>query len=329
MIELAGQHRAETFRALASETRMRILDLLGTRDANIAEIGSALGLAQPTVTRHMQVLEQVGLVVCEYMPGAQGMQKRCRLGADRLMVSLGATRAPSDCVEEVSMPVGLFTCAEPSPTCGLASAERIIGFLDEPQSFLHPDRASARLLWMADGFVEYRFPNTLPSTMRVERLELAAELCSECPDYDNDYPSDITVWINGVEIGSWTSPGDLGGKRGRLNPAWWSDHMTQYGMMKMWSVDSRGSYVDGFSASGTTITDIGIEPHGPIAVRLGVKPDARDAGGLNLFGRGFGNYDQDPTIRLHYVPRNDSPRRNGTTAGTWLAAGAEEGGLRP
>ncbi len=310
VLELQMQDGAVTFRALASDTRLRILELLGSGDMNINEIGAALGLAQPTVTKHMQVLEQVGLAVCEYMPGAQGMQKRCRLAADKVLVSLARARMPDDCIEEVPMPVGLYTCASPKPTCGLANAERIIGFLDQPQSFYDPERASARLIWMADGYAEYTFPNTLPSSMRVVRLEFAAEVCSECPDYNHDYPSDITLWINGVEIGTWTSPGDLGGKRGRLNPTWWSDHMTQFGMMKVWSADGGGSYVDGLAAGDATIGDIGIEPHGPIAVRIGIKPGALNAGGFNLFGRGFGNYDQDPTIRLHYVPRNNAHRRN-------------------
>jgi predicted transcriptional regulator len=168
---------------------------------------------------------------------------------------------------------------------------------------------------MQGGFVEYVFPDTLPTSLEVVRFEFIAEVCSECPDYDNDYPSDITVSVNGVEIGTWTSPGDFGGRRGRLNPPWWSDHMTQHGMMKVWSVDRDGAYVDGLAVAGPVIGDLGLEPHGPISVRIGVKPDAQHAGGLNLFGRGFGNYDQDPTVRLHYVPRNNAPRR-----------GAEEGG---
>jgi predicted transcriptional regulator len=37
-------------------------------------------------------------------------------------------------------------------------------------------------------------------------------------------------------------------------------------------------------------------------VRLGVKPDALHVGGLNLFGRSFGNYPQDLTLRLEYMP---------------------------
>jgi predicted transcriptional regulator len=38
----------------------------------------------------------------------------------------------------------------------------------------------------------------------------------------------------------------------------------------------------------------------PVTVRIGVKPDAEHAGGFNLFGRSFGNYEQDLTLRLYY-----------------------------
>jgi len=327
VLQLSAGSSAETFRALASQTRLRILELLTHGDRNINEIGTELGLSQPTVTKHMQVLEQVGLVSAEYMPGVQGMQKRCRLGIERLTVLLDAHHAPEDCAEEVAMPVGLFTRADPTPTCGLVNSERVIGFLDEPQSFFHPDRGQARLLWMQDGFVEYVFPNTLPSSMEVRRLEFAAEVCSESPDYCNDWPSDITVWINGVEIGTWTSPGDFGGKRGRLNPPWWSDHMTQYGMLKVWSVDQTGSYIDGLASGAATLRDIGVAPRVPVTLRLGVKPEARHAGGFNLFGRGFGNYDQDPTMRLHYVARNGAADR-GNGVGAAPSRGAGKGGDR-
>jgi len=315
VMELNAGTDVETFRALASETRLRILSLLAQGDRNIAEIGSALGLSQPTVTRHMQILEQVGLVASEYMPGAQGMQKRCRIAVDRVLVSLNGMRQSEDCVEDISMPVGLYTVACPLPTCGLVSSERVIGFLDEPQSFYHPERGTARLIWMQGGFVEYVFPNTLPTSVEIVRLEFVAEVCSECPNYSNDFPSDITVWVNGREIGTWTSPGDFGGKRGRLNPPWWADHMTQYGMMKVWSVDRKGCCVDGLSVPGPVIAELGLEPHAPITLRIGVKPDARHQGGFNLFGRGFGNYDQDPTLRLHYVSHISAPRKD-----------AEEGG---
>lgn len=303
ILEVHGSQSVELFKALASETRVRILELLAQSEMNINELAQALNTSQPTVTKHTQLLEQIGLIHTEYKPGVQGMQKRCRLAYDRFIISFEPTEPVQNRVEEIEMPVGLYTLVHPTPTCGLANKERIIGFLDDPQSFFDPERATAQLLWMAEGFVEYVFPCTLGADVEIRRLELLMEVCSEAPNYDNDYPSDITVWINGVEVGTWTSPGDLGGRRGRLNPPWWNDYMTQYGMLKIWSVDAEGSYVDGTPVSDTTIADLMLVPHQPIMVRIGVKPDAEHIGGFNLFGRGFGNYEQDLVLRLHYTTR--------------------------
>lgn len=308
ILEVHGADSAELFKALASETRVRILEILAQGERNINELGQALGISQPAVTKHTQILEQIGLIQTEYRPGVQGMQKRCRLAYDRFIISFEPTSPPDDRVEEIAMPVGLYTLVNPTPTCGLANRERIIGFLDDPQSFFEPDRATAQLLWMAEGFVEYVFPCTLGAGTEIRRLELLMEICSEAPNYNNDYPSDITLWINGVEIGTWTSPGDFGGRRGRLNPPWWNDYMTQYGMLKIWSVDAEGSYVDGAPVSDVTIADLMLAPHYPIIVRIGVKPDAEQVGGFNLFGKGFGNYEQDLVLRLHYVTRGRDSR---------------------
>jgi predicted transcriptional regulator len=41
-----------------------------------------------------------------------------------------------------------------------------------------------------------------------------------------------------------------------------------------------------------------LSAHHSIRVRIEVKPDARHPGGVNIFGRGFGNYDQDIVLRL-------------------------------
>ena len=300
-----GAGGVETFRALASEPRLAILALLAESPRNVAEIGASIGLAQPTVTKHVQILERAGLLTSEYLPGAQGMQKRCRLAHDRLLVSLEAPSAQAERVLEVSMPIGLYTTAHAQATCGLASPERIVGWLDDPQTFFVPERGSAEILWTADGFVEYVFPCGLPASREITRLEFMAELCSEAPHVARDWPSDITLWIDGTEVGTWTSPGDLGlndaeGRRGRLNPDWWPEQMTQHGVLKIWSVDEGGSYVDGNPACAVAISDLRLRPGQPITVRLGIRPDAEHRGGFNLFGRGFGDYQQDLLLRLHY-----------------------------
>lgn len=309
ILEVRGDQGADVFRALANESRLAILQLLAGGDRNINELGQALGLSQPTITKHVQQLELAGLLVSEYRPGVQGMQKRCRLRHDRLLVTFDAPPQTEHRVEETSMPIGLYTLAHPAGRCGLANRTKIIGFLDKPQSYFDPERASAQILWMEDGFVEYTFPNDLPTSMEVIRLELLMEICSEAPDFNLDWPSDLTVWINGVEVGTWTSPGDFGGKRGVLNPDWWIDHMTQYGLLKVWSVDPNGSFVDGNPISDVRLDRLLVMPQSPLTVRIGVKPDAEHRGGFNLFGSGFGNYAQDLLLRLTYASKNLATRR--------------------
>jgi predicted transcriptional regulator len=314
IVEVRNEQAVEICRALSHEGRFAILKLLAEGEKNINELGTALGASQPTVTKHIQQLEQVGLVESEYMPGAQGMQKRCRLKHNRLIIDLAPDIVTDDRLDEVSMPIGLYTLVSPGGTCGLANRTKFIGFLDKAQSFYDPERATAEILWMANGFVEYAFPNDLPTTMEVDRLEVVMEVCSEAPDHNPDWPSDLTLWINGVELGTWTCPGDFGGKRGLLTPTWWVEHMTQFGLLKIWSVDREGSYVDGSRISDVTLSRLLVIPQQPLTIRLGVRPDAEHQGGFNLFGRGFGNYAQDIVLRLHYSPKKNSERRTDPVA---------------
>lgn len=90
---------------------------------------------------------------------------------------------------------------------------------------------------LCKGFLEYRFPLEIPPGAEIQQIEFTMERCSEAPHYDNEWPSDITLWVNDTEIGTWTSPGDMGGRRGKLNPPWWNDEGTQFGALKTWGVD--------------------------------------------------------------------------------------------
>ena len=55
--EISASESVAIFRALASELRARIIVLLAERDLNINELSAALGLAQPSVTKHVRILE--------------------------------------------------------------------------------------------------------------------------------------------------------------------------------------------------------------------------------------------------------------------------------
>ncbi|HEY0866953.1 MAG TPA: ArsR family transcriptional regulator [Fimbriimonas sp.] len=299
--ELAATESVAIFRALASESRAKIIELLAERDMNINELSHALRLTQPRVTKHVQILEEAGLVASDYLAGPQGMQKRCRRTHDRILVEMSGVDQRKDHVAEIEVPIGMYTDVQAVPTCGLANRERFIGHLDNPVSFFLPERAQAEIIWSSGGYVEYVFTNSLPLQAKITEVDLAMEISSEAPGYDPEFPSDVTVWLNGLEIGTWRSPGDPGGTRGRLNPQWWWDNLNQSGYLKVFQVDRTGTSVDGMKLSSVGIDDLGIIPWSATRVRIGVKPDAPNQGGFTLYGKGFGNYEQDLILRLRYV----------------------------
>jgi DNA-binding transcriptional ArsR family regulator len=53
---------SDTFNAVAEPRRREILEYLGPEERAVGEIADALGLAQPSVSKHLQVLLNVGLV---------------------------------------------------------------------------------------------------------------------------------------------------------------------------------------------------------------------------------------------------------------------------
>lgn len=60
-VKQAGQ-LAGVYRALADETRLRILALLGGGEVCVCHLQSSLRLPQPTISRHLAYLRKSGLV---------------------------------------------------------------------------------------------------------------------------------------------------------------------------------------------------------------------------------------------------------------------------
>jgi predicted transcriptional regulator len=200
---------------------------------------------------------------------------------------------------EVAMPLGLYTGCSVSAPCGLCSSEGVIGLLDVPDFFLDPARMQASLIWFSRGYVEYKFPNNAKLIKAgVNTLEFSMEMSSEVPGTNANWPSDISLWVNGVKIGTWTSPGDYGDKRGTFTPRWWKLKGSQYGRLTTWQVSRRGTYVDGEKLSSVNLEQLDLPSHHSIRLRIGIDEGARNPGGVNIFGRQFGNHDQDILMRL-------------------------------
>lgn len=298
--ELIGQ-------ALSSKQRIKLLALVTKQAMNVNEIANALGLRHPTVSVHIKALEEAGLITSGRFSTGKGSEKRCWATYQRLSIdSVGDQPIAEEHTREISMPIGLFTNIHAEPNCGLSSETSIIGTQDTTQSFLLPERVGAQIMWFTHGWVEYTFPCELSPMNELTAIEFSAEICSEVKDYNNDYPSDITLWINGIEVGTWTSPGDLGGRRGRLTPHWWPKQYTQFGMLSTWRIDASGCHVNGLKVLDTTLADLDVQPGQRLPLRIGVKPDAVHPGGLNLFGSRFGDYPQDLILRYHYLLKHSA-----------------------
>jgi predicted transcriptional regulator len=294
------QEDMAVIRGLASPVRAQILKILQGGPLNVNEIAARLGLPQSTVSTNVQILEEAGLIATEAQKARKGSQKICRSTFEEVLIRFKEPSAQvSEKTIEVSMPLGLYTGFEVTAPCGICSTEGVIGLLDVPDTFLDPDRMKAGLLWLTRGHVEYQFPNNSKLTRgEVEAIEISLELSSEVPGTSADWPSDITLTLNGKPVGTWTSPGDFGDKRGVYTPHWWKLKGSQYGKLKTWRTSAEGTFVDGVRISPVTLDDLDLTSHHSIRVRIGVEESAHRPGGMNIFGRGFGNYDQDIVLRL-------------------------------
>lgn len=287
-------------RALSANTRIEILQLLCNGDMNINEIAEALSIPQSSAAAHVKVLEETNLIKTTLQPGIRGSMKLCSKSMNGIDIDLSSNRIGRERTEIIQMPIGNYVDYKVEPTCGIVSEKGPIGDEDEPRCFYHPERYKAKLLWFGKGYVEYRFPNNLLKHVKETRIDLSMEICSEDHEYNFDYPSDITVWMNEIDAGTYTCPSDFGGRRGKLNPEWWPDKNTQYGVLKTWSFTDEGTFIDGTLVSSTKLPEYQLGAREYISIRIGIKEDAKHVGGINLFGDCFGDYSQHLKMVIYY-----------------------------
>lgn len=287
------------YEALASEVRLRIIELLDERPRHIKELAAELYLSSAIVSSHVNKLQEAGLVSGKMCRVDGATYKMCSLSANYLQIRLSRAQQAAQKVVEFSVPIGHYTDFEAHPTCGLATREKMIGYYDDPRYFADPRRMDAGILWFSKGFVEYRLPNYLAADQIVQEIEISMEIGSEAPRISEKWPSDIGFTLNGVELGSWTSPGDFGETRGRFTPGWWHTDVNQYGTLKVLRIRKTGTFMDGQQMSAISLDDVDWHRE-QWSFRMTAEPAGRRRGGLTVFGRGFGNYDQDLNIRVYY-----------------------------
>ncbi|OBZ13664.1 MULTISPECIES: transcriptional regulator [Bacillales] len=298
-IDISDTH-LPIYEALASDVRLRIIQLLALQEMNIKDLAQALELSSPIMTMHVKKLEKAGLISSEMVSSSGGTKKMCKLITDSIEIDFPSKSRPAlRTYHESIVSVGHYTDFEVEPTCGLATTVKVIGMFDEPRFFLDAERTNAKILWFSSGFIEYKIANFLLKSEKPTELEISFEISSEAPFANENWPSDISFYINGTKIGLWTSPGDFGGKRGKYTPDWWWDEINQYGLLKVLKITPNGTFIDGQQISDVTLDDVDIL-NKQWKFRIAVEEDAENVGGVTLFGAGFGNYNQDIVFKLYY-----------------------------
>ena len=292
----------DIFKALGSEVRIEIIKILMENNGiNMNELAARLNITNGALTSHIKKLDDCGLIKVSNESTGHGNQKKCSFYLDKILIDVNAHEEIAN-TYQTDLKVGHYSDYNVYPTCGLASGAAIIGEVDDVRYFSHPNRYDADILWFTRGYVEYVLPNFIPFGQKIDQITISFEIGSEAPGSNDVWPSDISFFMNGEKIALWTSPGDFGSMRGLFTPDWWEPNWNQYGLLKILVINKKGTFIDGLQFSDVSIRNFNFDYHSSIKFRMAVEDNAAHVGGLCIYGKSFGNYRQDISVRINYSP---------------------------
>ena len=288
------------FKALSKKKRRDILNLLAKKGPlSIQNIAFQLDLPISTVSEDVAMLLRTGLVSILKKDKDQGNSKIITRQYEGINIDLVDKHIPRPIENEIiNIPIGSYSSFSIHKLCGILGEEGYIGARDDKNCFYESERFKAQLIWFDYGYLEYKIPFKSEAS-RIESISFTLEVCSEAPGYNENWPSDIFFKINEKEVGYFTSPGDFGERKGKYTPKWWNDS-TSYGILKTIMINHEGSYIDGKKVSDVKLHDLNLDDEKILSFSLGVKEDAKNRGGINIFGERFGDYDQNITLVISH-----------------------------
>ncbi len=290
---------------LSNETRVNILRALQSPPfaMTFPELHRKLKVPNSTLLFHLCKLEECGIVCVRYKSSSAGTTRiiqRVLRTAEIVFFKRSEEETAKRYVSDVQAArVGWYSNYA-NGTALFFVADKMIHNNNYGLTF-SPEHFNAELVYAANGVVTYDFSNAVARDHTIKYLELSLEICSEAPYYDNNYLSDITFWINGVELCCYTCKGDYGDRRGNLNPDWWPSSITQYGELLTIIVNEKGVFVNGIGYNHkVNISHLKLSETEKITLKFGNKDTAEHIGGFNVFGSTFGDYPQDIVLKLFY-----------------------------
>ena len=296
-----NQDNLPFFQALSSEMRIKIIELLQQENLSIQDISQRLDISSAMVTKHITILEENNIVESTFEKGIRGRLKICELIKNDVTLIFNANKEHfRENIVKKQIPVGSFYDFNVSAPCGLATAENLIGYADDPRVFYFQDKGDIELIWFTTGELFYHIPIYDVDIKSLKQLEISLEICSEHPGYNMHYPSDIFFNINNLELGKYTSPGDFGNRKGVLTPSWW-DLGSEFGRLVSIRIDHTGTFIDEKKVSDIRMENIISSEKSLNVLDFSIAVGKGEFnGGVNLFGKQFGDFAQDIEVIFSY-----------------------------
>ena len=288
--------------ALASPIRVNIMHQLINQDLSIYELAKLNHVSVSSIIFHLKILEDAKLIIITTSSGTKEKKIVNRYGQiQSLSIELSLTENIKQDLEKATqtVPVGAYVDADMGDESGIVFNGKIVP-IHNNAPYRH-DRFEAVSLFLNSGYVEYSFNNDQFRNKEVSNLTITLEICSEAPYYNNEFKSDITFYINGIEILTYTSIGDYGGRKGRYTQQFTSNNFSEFGKLEVITVNAKGVYIgEKLVNEHITLDDLKINKGNCVKFKVESKKDAKNQGGFNIFCRGSGDYNQDIEMQVTY-----------------------------
>ena len=299
-LDLSDDEQLEKIgKAISDKVRRKIIKMSTEGSYSVMEISKKLNMPISTVSFHLKILKEAGFIQLLPNPVKRGNEKIISQYISLVQLDFRMFHKQKTNLKTLNIPLGSYSDFQIEAPCAIADSTGLLIGWDKPEAFYSTKRLNAQLLSFSKGYVEYKVPVFGLENKKIVGFVLSLELCSECPMYNNDWKSDITFWLNGVELCTYHSMGDYGDRPGKNTPSFWPANASQYGMLKKIWVGEDGTYLDETKVSNVTIYDCDLSSI-LVNFRIGIKDDAKYKGGVNIFGHDFGDTDQDIVMEIIY-----------------------------
>lgn len=282
-------------RALSSPIRIEILRLLNKKPMLASEISEVLNIQVSSALVHLKILEDAELLSIETSKKGKRSINWYTYAVPKLIIMTRNNSGPKQTKAPIiyNVKIGDFIDAKFGASCGFASESQQLNE-NHPRNMFSPEKHSAQLIWNKHaGYLTYAIPNEYADTERLKSISFSMELCAETNGWNNNYPSDITFYINDVELCTWTCPGDFGDRYGTFTPPWWFLESSKYGLLTTVGIQNDGVYLNQKLVNKRIkLSDLNLKNGNKTTFKIAVKENAVYCGGFNIFGEKFGDYNQ-------------------------------------